>query len=86
MKKHAAQSSRPFRREIALAAILLGALLASLAAHAFNPRYVWVTFYYDGNGNVVGAQSWGDCPIGSWGPTTGPSTTQVYDCDGELPY
>lgn len=69
-----------------LSTVLLGALLASMAAFAFNPRYVWVTFYYDGNGNVVGAQSWGDCPIGGWGPTTGHSSTQVYDCDGPLPY
>jgi hypothetical protein len=73
-------------RKTFLATTLLGALLASLTAQAYFPRYVWVTLYYDGNGAVVGADSWGDCSLGSWGQPTGNSTTQVYDCDGELPF
>ncbi len=65
---------------------LLGAMLASVAAHAYWPRYVWITQYYDGSGNMVGYDSWGDCSMGSWGQQSGSSTTQIYECDGELPF
>ncbi|MCD9030204.1 hypothetical protein LDO32_00440 [Luteimonas sp. Y-2-2-4F] len=70
-----------------LGTVLAGLLLASAAmGQAQAPRYVWVTFYYDGAGNLVAAESWGDCPIGSWGNPTPNHVTQVYDCDGELPW
>jgi hypothetical protein len=73
-------------RKTILVLTLLGAMLASVAAQAYWPRYVWVTLYYDSNGELVGASSWGDCSLGSWGQQSGSSTTQIYDCDGELPF
>lgn len=76
-----------FPRKTILVSTLLVAMLASAAAQAYWPRYVWVTLYYDDNGQIVGTDSRGDCPLGSWGQQYGSSsTTQIYDCDGELPY
>jgi len=73
-------------RRALFATALLGTLLGTLAAPAYSAGNVWVTFYYDDSGAIVGAESWGDCSIGSWGRTTANSTTQVYACDGEQPY
>ena len=75
-----------FSRKTILVSTLLSAMLASVAAHAHWPRYVWITMYYDNSGHMVGYSTWGDCSMGSWGQQTGSSTTQVYDCDGELPF
>ena len=75
-----------FPRKTVLVLTLLGAMLVSVAAHAYWPRYVWVTLYYGNSGEIVGASSWGDCSLGSWGQQVGYPTTQVYDCDGELPF
>ena len=83
MKKRGRTS---FPRKPLLVAVLLGTLVASLAMQAYSAGNVWVTFYYDDSGAIVGAESWGDCSIGSWGRTTANSTTQVYACDGEQPY
>lgn len=70
-----------------LGTALAGLLLASTAmGQAHAPRHVWVTFYYDDAGRLVAAESWGDCPIGGWGNPTPHHVTQVYDCDGELPW
>ena len=78
--------SSAFPRKTILVLTLLGAMSASVAAHAYWPRNVWITMYYGANGETVGYDSWGDCSMGSWGQQTGSSTTQVYDCDGELPF
>jgi hypothetical protein len=73
-------------RRMLFAAALFGTLLGTLAAPAYSAGNVWVTFYYDDSGTLVGAESWGDCSIGSRGRTTASSATQVYACDGEQPY
>jgi hypothetical protein len=75
-----------FPRKTILVSTLLVAMLASVAAQAYWPRYVWITQYYDNNGQMVGYTSWGDCSMGSWGQQSGNPDTQVYDCDGELPF
>lgn len=70
-----------------LGLLLTGTLFVSAAmAQAHVPRHVWVTFYYDASGALVGAHSYGACDLGSWGQQTAHSVEQVYDCDGELPW
>lgn len=76
------------RRRFALASALVVALAASASAPAqhYAPRYVWITMYFDNQGSFVGGVGYGDCGFPMFGQQTGNSTTQVYDCDGELPF
>lgn len=76
------------RRRIALASSLVVALAASasVAAQYYAPRYVWITMYFDAQGNFVGGSGYGDCGFPLFGQQTGNSVTQVYECDGEWPF
>ena len=75
------------RRRFALASALVVALAASASAPAqYAPRYVRITMYFDNQGSFVGGVGYGDCGFPMFGQQTGNSVTQVYECDGELPF
>ncbi|MCC7249471.1 MAG: hypothetical protein IT473_12695 [Lysobacter sp.] len=76
------------RRRFALASALVLALAASASAPAqqYAPRYVWITMYFNNQGSFVGGVGYGDCGFPMFGQQTSISTTEVYECDGELPF
>jgi hypothetical protein len=74
------------RRRSTLAFALVAALAASASAPAQQaPQNIWITLYFNDQGQLVGAEGYGGCGFALYGQWTPNSTTGVYECDGEWP-